>query len=139
MQQSDDSELASARLEEILQSIKDQDSEAILEMFSEAAVEEAEDLNQGISDLIRLFEGCSFSWEKIGGNVSESNDYGVMTKSFTYRYYVNCDEQKYIFTIKECTINDSEPSSIGLYSISVCDSDADEVGFSEAGVHIQSN
>lgn len=127
----DDSGIADARLEQIIEAINSKDRDAIVAMFSETALSEAEDIDGGIDYLFSLFEDDidMESWKQLGGHVSESNDYGHRTKSINYIFSVCSGEKEYWLSIVEDTVDTDHPENVGLYTICAlpsADADADE-------------
>jgi hypothetical protein len=128
--------IADARLEEILEAIKNQDKMAIKGMFSEQAQSEAEDIDQGIEYLFTLVEGNIESWKKIGGTVDESNRHGRGTIQFRYRYNVYTDKEEYLFSILEFTKDSDNPENVGMYCLKVFNVKDEERVFSDAGIYM---
>jgi hypothetical protein len=128
--------IADARLEEILEAIKNQDKTAIEGMFSEQAQSEAEDIDQGIEYLFTLVEGDIESWKKIGGIVDESNRHGRGTIKSLYRYNVHTDKEEYLFSILEFTKDSDNPENVGMYSLTVNNMKDEEPVFSDAGIYV---
>ncbi|MEG1884550.1 MAG: DUF5104 domain-containing protein, partial [Clostridia bacterium] len=81
LNEDDDTKKAISRLEEILEAVGNQDSDAIYNMFSTNAQNESNNLMDGIDYLFSLIEGKVETWEKIAGNISETNDYGSQSKT----------------------------------------------------------
>jgi len=86
---------ANARLEQVLDAIKNQDKEAVESIFSKQAMDDADDFDSSIDALFAFFQGEVDSWEKSSGpTVFESNDHGHVTKKVSSYYYVTTDKQK---------------------------------------------
>ena len=129
-------ELASARLESILDAIKERDQESIKEMFSQQAKDEADGLDDQIDYLFSLINDDISSWEQIGGHEEEANDYGHEVLMIRYRYHVNIGDTQYLFQIYECIKNTDSPQKIGLYSLKVVPADREEPVFRNAGIYV---
>lgn len=131
--------MASMRLEEILEAIKSQDSNAISDMFSDSVQNSATNIETGTEYLFSLFDDeAEISWEKIGGNVSASTKYGKKTAFSKYRFYVQADDKQFLFVIWECLSDADNADNIGLYSIKALDTvNMDiEPEFLDAGIYI---
>lgn len=116
---SDDTK-ANARLEQVIESIKKKDKDAVKSLFSQKALSEADDFVGSMDDLFDFFQGKVDSWAKSSGpTVSESNDYGHITKEVSSYYYVNTDKQKYFFLLRDYPVDTDHPDNVGLYLLLV--------------------
>ena len=87
-------------------------------MFSDSVRNSATNIESGTDYLFSLFnDEAEISWEKIGGNVSTSTEYGEKTEFSKYRFYVQADEKQFLFAIWECLSDADNPNNVGLYSI----------------------
>jgi septation ring formation regulator EzrA len=87
-----------ARLEQVIEAIKNKDKDAIKSLFSKKALSEANDFDGSVNDLFDLFQGEVDTWKKTSGpTVHESNNHGSKKKKVSSYYYVNTDKQKYFF------------------------------------------
>ena len=117
---SSDEENARARMEAIFEALKNQDKEALKEMFSEQALNDAEDFDGNLDNLFVFFQGEFDSWEKITGlNVFESNDHGHATKEVNTSFYLYTDKQKYYISLKDFPVDTDHPENVGLYLLLV--------------------
>jgi len=131
----DEGKIAAVRLEQIIETLKNQDKDTIKGMFSEQAQDEAKDLDAEIDYLFTLIEGNIESWEKIGGSVDESTNEGHTTTKFRYRFNVYTDKEQYLFSILEYTKDADNPKNIGLYCLKVINVKDEEPAFSDAGIY----
>jgi hypothetical protein len=116
---SDDTK-ANARLEQVIEAIKNKDKDAIKSLFSKKALGEAEDFDGSMDDLLVFFQGKVDSWKKSSGpTVFESNDYGHTTKEVSSYYFVDTDKQKYFFLLRDYPIDTDHPDNVGLYMLLV--------------------
>lgn len=132
----DDDGKAAARLEQIIDAIKNRDRDAIKAMFSEQALSEAEDIDGGIDYLFTLFAEGIESRDEIGGHVSESRNYAHKTKESSYRYYAYSGEEQYLLSIREYIEDTDHPEKVGLYSIKVFNTKDEEPSFRSAGIYM---
>ncbi len=107
---------ANARLEKVIEAIKNKDKEALKAMFSKKALSEANDFDSSMDDLFNFFQGKVDLWKKSSGpTVFESNDHGEKKKEVSSYYYVNTDKQKYFFLLEDYPIDTDHPDNVGLY------------------------
>lgn len=116
---SDDSK-ANARLEQVIEAIKNKDKDNLKSLFSQKALGEVDDFDSNINDLFNFFQGEVESWEKSSGpTVFESNDHGHVKKEVSSYYYVNTDKQKYFFLLQDYPVDTDDPENVGLYLLLV--------------------
>ncbi|WP_117387098.1 DUF5104 domain-containing protein [Ruminiclostridium hungatei] len=128
-------EKADARLEQIIESIKNKDKDSMKGTFSEQALKEAKDLDERIDYVFSLIEGDIKSWESIGGSIDETGDYGQKIIKSRFRYDVYTDQEQYLFSILEYTKNDKHPENVGVYSLKIINVKDEEPIFSDAGIY----
>ena len=117
--ESDDTK-ANIRLEQILDTIKNKDKDTLKSLFSKQALNETDDFDGSVDDLFDFFLGEVDSWEKSSGpGVSETNDYGHITKEVSSYYYVNTDKQQYFFLLRDYPVDTDHSSNVGLYMLLV--------------------
>ena len=97
-------------------------------MFSQYALENAEDLDGKIEELMDFYPGCNGGFDGMY-HTHESTDYGVQTKVLNATYTVTNDNQEYylIFTVQ--LRNDEEPDKVGLHLIEVITEEVMPEGF----------
>lgn len=130
-----DDKKADDRLEQIIESIKNKDKDSIKAMFSEQALNEAKDLDERIDYLFTLVEGNIESWDRIGGSVDETNDYGLKVVESRFRYNVYTDKEQYLFSILEYTQDANNPENVGVYCLKIINVKDEEPIFSDAGIY----
>ena len=69
-------EKADARMEQILDAIKDKDRETLRSLFSQKALEEAKEFDDGIDYLFDFFQGNIDSWERDAWSLDNGKDAG---------------------------------------------------------------
>lgn len=122
-----DDKKAEARLKEVIEALENQDKDALKAMFSEKALDEADDFDGSMDNLFDFFQGEVDSWEKPSGpTVFESNDYGHKTKKVSSYYYVNTDKQKYFFLLRDYPVDTDHPNNVGLYMLLVVKAEDEE-------------
>jgi hypothetical protein len=130
-----DDKKADARLEQVIESIKNKDKDGIKVMFSEQALNEAKDLDERIDYLFTLIEGNIKSWDRIGGSVDETDDYGRKKVKSRFRYNVYTDKEQYLFSILEYTQDANHPENVGVYCLKIINVKDEEPIFSDAGIY----
>lgn len=120
---SDDTK-ANARLEQVIEAIKNKDKESLKSLFSQKALSEVDDFDGSTNDLLDFFQGEVESWKKSSGpTVFESNDHGHVKKEVSSYYYVNTDKQKYFFLLQDYPVDTDHPDNVGLYLLLVVKSE----------------
>ena len=127
---SDDDTKAEARLEQVIEAIENQDKDTLEAMFSEQALNEAEDLDGRMDYLFGFIQGNIESYEAlVSGATSESNNYGHKIKKSKSWYKVKTDKEEYLFFLLEYTENTDHPENVGLYMLQVIKAEDRETQF----------
>ena len=116
----DDGRIADDKLEKIIKAINGKDKETLKSMFSEQALNEAEDIDGRMDYLFDFINETVESWEKVvHGATTESIESGNRIKKSSSWYYMDTNKQKYLIFFLECTINTKCPENVGLYMLQV--------------------
>ena len=139
-----DTGLAESRMKQLVNAIKQQDEEAIKELFSEKAIEEAGDIDSNVADLLSFVRGEVVSWTQDGSPVVfEDFEYGSVTKELLTWYDLKTSEESYRVLLDDYPIDTVDSKNVGLYSIMILRAeDEDKLeswGGSNAGVYILEN
>lgn len=121
-----DEETADARLEQVLEAINNEDKDALKSMFSQTALEEAEDFDGSMEYLFSFFQGEVISWESHGLSGSERFHDGERTKRLHVYYNVNTDQKEYIMYFVQWTVDTEHPENVGIYALRVVKAEDDE-------------
>lgn len=121
-------------IEKIVNYINIKDSDGIRLLFSETALDEANGMDEGISYLFSIV-GEIKKYERIGGSVDKSNDYGVKEEKHRYRYYLYTENETYLISVFEVTKDDINSKNIGIYSIKLYNLNDETPSFTEAGIY----
>lgn len=125
-----DDKKADARLEQVIEAIKNKDKAALKSMFSKQTLDEADNIDRSIDYIFELFQGEVKSKErKPGLIVDESNNYGHKTREVKSFYNVDTDKQKYLFFLLEYTVDTDHPDNVGLYTLRVIKAEDKETQF----------
>jgi hypothetical protein len=115
----DSDKKADARMEEILDALKNDDKEALKALFSEKALSEADDMEGQLDYLFDFFQGSVESWERTGFSSGESIRDGkksVVQRSF---FTVKTDQDEYRFFLIDYPKDTINPDNKGLYTLRV--------------------
>lgn len=112
-----DSGKAEARCEQIVNAINSRDRDAIMAVFSETALSEAEDIDGGIDYLFSLFENDIETWEVTMLRGSESVNDGHKTKSNDFYFTTDSGEKEFRVYIREDIIDTEHDENVGVYFI----------------------
>lgn len=120
LNRSSDDTIANARLEQVIEAIKNKDKDTVKSLFSKQALSESIDFDSSMNDLFDFFQGEVDSWKKSSGpTVFESNDHGHKKKEVSSYYYINTDKQKYFFLLQDYPVDTDHPDNVGLYMLLV--------------------
>ena len=115
-----DDKNAKARLEQVIEAINCKDKEALKMLFSEKALNDADDFDGSVGDLFNFVQGEIESWEKPSGpTVHASNNYGRKWKEVNSYYYINTDKEKYYFSLRDYPVDTENPDNVGIYMLMV--------------------
>ncbi len=120
LNESNEKEEANNTLEEVLNSISEEDKEALKGVFSDQVLENVDNIDEDIEYLFELLRGNVINWEmRTGPQVSETNDHGKKTKELKTWYDVEIDENNFVIFILEYTVDTEQPENLGIYSLRV--------------------
>jgi len=114
-----------AMFETILNAIENRDSDTIKALFSEEALEEANEIDAAIEYLFNLFDGEIVSWERDVQSSDESFRSGRHSRLIHTWYTVHTETGTYLFLLLDYDKNTIDPNLEGLYTLHGID-DADE-------------
>ena len=116
----DDTEIAESALEQILDSIKNQDEEALKSVFSKKALVEAEDIDGGVAYLFDFVQGNVISYDfETGPGSYESIENGKRWEKLFTWFNVVTDQEEYVFFILQYSEDTFDPDNVGVYSLRV--------------------
>ena len=108
---------ADARMKQILESIKDNDKEALKSLFSNQALDEAIDIEGGMDYLFNLIQGDIDTCIREKWTSHEEIDHGKESLMIVSWYIVNTSQEKYLFIIIDYDIDAINPENAGLYTL----------------------
>jgi len=122
-------EIATKRVEQLLEALKSKDGDAIKLMFSKRALIEAENLDENIEYLFELFQGEVLAKDECYPSEYGYNRYGQKMKKLTWWIRVETDVDKYIFFLVDYPRDDMQPDNVGLYTLRVIREEDEETLF----------
>ncbi len=110
-------EQAEANLEIIIESIDNQDSEAIKDLLSDYFISNCKDVDSKLDEMIKFIDGDIISYDEPFGSACgsiEEKDAGAKIECFT-----TTKGTEYYIAIKQWHRYDEQPEQVGIYSITV--------------------
>ncbi|HQA56868.1 MAG TPA: DUF5104 domain-containing protein [Acetivibrio sp.] len=120
---------AKERIQEILAAIKDKDKEAMKALFSKKALEEANEIDEGVDYLFDFFQGDVQSWEIDAWSSDESIERGKKSLMLRAWYIVTTDKEKYMFFVIDYIKDTMNPDNAGMYTLRVIKAEDEETEF----------
>jgi hypothetical protein len=117
--QGNEKEKALARMEEVLLAIKEKDSKALFEMFSQKAIDESDNFAAKVADLFEFFKGDIVSWEQVVWGSSENVEYGKLSLKIRSWYTIFTDENEYTILLIDFNPDTLNKNNEGLYTLRV--------------------
>ena len=141
-----DIEQADARMEQVFDEIKQQNKDGLKELFSEKAIDEAENINIEIDDFLSFVQGEVVSWNRDDSPiVYDIVEQGSKSKQLITWYTLNTEKQNYLVLLVDYPIDTINPENAGLYSIRILKAEDENklTGFIEdwvvPGIYILNN
>lgn len=133
-----------AAVDAFFDAVDAKDSQAVKDLFSVRALENAENLDEEIEKLFAFYSGPTEKCERDGvGSEKGSNDHGMHIRSGSDWFAVVCDGANYYCHFTMVFENDMDREEIGVHSISVVSEKvicAEDFKFSaEAGLHAEAD
>lgn len=116
----DSGEQADTQMRLVENAIKDRDADALEELFSNSAREQATDLKSGLDYFLSTFDSGSITWESTGvGSTSETEGLKETTVLFC-NYSVVADGEKYELFFVYYPVNEIvDPENVGIFALGV--------------------
>lgn len=109
--------LANNRLSELLTAISSQDADNIKALFSQTALLEAENFDEGVDYLFSLFKDEIVSIDCQKWYEEDSMEDGKKKRMLYSWHTVKTEEDTYIFFLVDCVKDEQTPNCMGLYTI----------------------
>lgn len=114
-----------AQLAAIWDGVVNKDEEAIKSLFAKNALEQAQNLEDGIAYILNMPEGEIKEIDH-GGGSSGSNDYGEKVLTSDDYKTISIDGHRYEFYISHTVTDTKNPDNVGLWTLQIID--LEEVG-----------
>lgn len=112
-----DERAATKCYERVVKALEKQDKEAIRNMFSKQALEEAEDFDENLDQLLEIFDSKFEPFNFEFGPVSEKVRYGKREKEIKVYFDINFDDITYSVFLVDYPVNTLYPDNAGLYTL----------------------
>lgn len=113
-----DQSTANARMDSVLEAIKNKDKDALKSMFSKKAADESENIDNSTGELFDFFQGNFVSYNDWNAVYTEETvNNGDRQKILDSTYDVVTSKQKYRVAIREITIDTANKDNVGIWSI----------------------
>ncbi len=135
-------EIADQMMEDIAVALDAGDADALKALFSEAALEEATDIDQQISDLLMFYEGKLDSFKGFNSSSNDIEHGENVKKQIIGQYQLITDKGTYRIIYHFNVIDKENPDKVGLSLLEVVtdelyqEDDFDYIG-EEPGVYMQ--
>jgi hypothetical protein len=113
----DSKQEANAMADRIIDALETEDEDALKSVFSQKALVEAEDIDEGIAYIFDLYQGSHVEIERLGNRTSEHFGDPGQTKSISAQCNITTDEGKYVLAFIYKTIDEADPSAVGVRRI----------------------
>ena len=121
---------ADQRLKQILETLQNEDKDALKAMFSEQALAESDDFDGSLDYLFEFFQGNIESWKRdrfMADGLVEGGKKSVIPIAW---YTVVTDEDQYMFFTIDHVEDSINPDCAGLYTLRVIKAEDEEAKFS---------
>ena len=114
-----DERAANKCYEQVVKALEKQDKEAIKGMFSEQALEKAENFDENLDRLFEIFDGKFEPYNFDHGYVGEHIEYGKKEKEIHLGFDINVNESTYFFFLVDYPVNTLNPDKKWLYALRI--------------------
>ncbi|GHU40460.1 hypothetical protein FACS1894111_01150 [Clostridia bacterium] len=114
-----DEQKADKRMEELVETLKNKDKDALKAMFSKQAFDESHDFESSMEYLFDFFGENVTSWNRDRFSGSTSSDYGKESVMLRSWYTVTIDQDTYLFFVIDYIKDTINPDNEGLYTLRV--------------------
>lgn len=117
-------DLADARMDQLFNAIKEQDKDALKDVFSQKALVKSGNFDVGVEYLLSFVQGEALSWNREDSPiVFDDVEDGGKTKKLVTWYAIDTDEQSYLVFLVDYPIDTIDPENAGLYSLRIITSE----------------
>jgi len=130
-------ERAIARMEQIMPMVRDKDKEALKLLFSEQALNNADNIDADIDAMFEFLQGDIVAWtfDDIGAS-SQAYKHGKQSLRINSAYKVATNDETYCFFVVDDNLDKISPWNEGLYMLEVmtwADSEIIDVAWQDRG------
>ncbi len=116
-----DRELANSKMEKVLEALGNRDRDALVSLFSDKAIAEAEDFEQSVTELLEFYQGEFVSYHgRHGASTREGNNADGTGRRYKYlnsSYDIETSEGIYRFAIRDYILDTADPDNVGIWSL----------------------
>ena len=113
-------QLIETRIEEIFDMLEMKDRERLSDLFSQVAKTNSHSFDEDIKTFFDQFDDTELSYDKDEAyTVDDGTESGKYFKKITVWYHVTGKKAKYRFFFVEWVKNESDPQTIGLYTLRI--------------------
>jgi len=114
----DSQQKADAQMQRIADAVKDRDSTALKNLFSQRARHEATDLDGGLKRFLSAFPSGPMTWKSLGPNSATHTEFLKETEVLFSLYKVSAGGKDYFLFFVDYTVNQvDDPTNVGLYAL----------------------
>jgi hypothetical protein len=107
-------------LTQFLDALENEDRETMKSLFSDQALSEAEDINEGFDYLIDLFNGETvINLEKDSSGEDVKFNDGLVIREVKSYFYFQTDKERYFCFVLEYTKDTNHPENVGIYALRI--------------------
>lgn len=110
---------ADERMAQIVSAIEANDKESLKSLFSQKAIDEADDLDGELDALFDFIQGDISSWERSTWSSGEKIEYGKRSLMLRPDYKVVTNVEEYSFFLIDYVIDTVDPNNEGIYMLEV--------------------
>lgn len=118
-----------ARMEQLLETIKNQDKVAFEAVFSKQALNEVNGFDDSMEYLFEFFQGNVDTWKRDRFTSETLSEYGKKSVMLVSWYTVETDKDKYMFFIIDYSEDTINPDKEGLYTLRVIKAEDEDTQF----------
>ena len=125
---------ADAQLEEIINACKNQDRNALKNLFSQKVLDEMPDIDNSIAELFEIFQ-CDdslsyYGWAGPNADTGKNFDgTSRLWKRLRSTYDIQTSSQKYRIAIESVVIDTAYPDNVGIHSIYIMQTEASDLQY----------
>lgn len=120
-----DERTANKKMNQVVKALEKEDKNALKELFSQQAIEEAENFDESLDYLFEIFQGKLKPYDLDLGHVGQKLENGKREREVESYFSINVGEESYSFFLVDYPINTLNPENAGLYTLRVTNYEED--------------